>query len=86
VPCGPINNYQQVFEDAQVQHRALRVDLPRADGGTVGTIASPLRLKGTPVSYEQAPPLLGEHADHVLATVLGKSAEEIAALRASGVI
>ena len=86
VPCGPINDYQQVFEDAQVQHRALRVDLPRTDGGTVGTIASPLRLKGTPVTYGQAPPLLGEHADHVLANVLGKSADDIAALRAKGVI
>ncbi|WP_151447352.1 CaiB/BaiF CoA transferase family protein [Lacisediminimonas profundi] len=86
VPCGPINNYQQVFEDQQVRHRGLRVDLPRADGGTVGTIASPLRLKGTPVTYEQAPPLLGEHSEKVLARVLGKTEAEIAALREKKVI
>src|SRR5690606_17853803 len=40
VPCGRINNYQQVFQDPQVRHRGLRVDIPRPGGGTVGTIAS----------------------------------------------
>jgi len=85
VPCGPINNYQQVFEDPQVRHRGLRVDVPR-DSGTVSTIASPLRLQGTPAVYEQAPPLLGEHTDEVLARVLGKSSQEISALRERGVV
>jgi crotonobetainyl-CoA:carnitine CoA-transferase CaiB-like acyl-CoA transferase len=85
VPCGPINNYKQVFEDRQVQHRGLRVDVPR-DGCAVATIASPLRLQRTPVTYEQAPPLLGEHTDEVLARVLGKSPEEITALRARRVV
>jgi crotonobetainyl-CoA:carnitine CoA-transferase CaiB-like acyl-CoA transferase len=85
VPCGPINNYKQVFEDRQVQHRGLRVDVPR-DGGAVATIASPLRLQRTPVTYEQAPPLLGEHTEEVLARVLGKSPEEITALRERRVV
>ncbi|MDB5798153.1 MAG: CoA transferase [Paucimonas sp.] len=86
VPCGSINDYRQVFEEPQVVHRGLRVDMPRADGGTVATIASPLRLKGTPVAYEQAPPLLGEHSEDVLARVLGKSAQEIEELRAKRVV
>ena len=85
VPCGPINNYQQVFEDPQVRHRGLRVDVPR-DSGTVSTIASPLRLQGTPAVYEQAPPLLGEHTDEVLARVLNKSPQEISALHERGIV
>jgi crotonobetainyl-CoA:carnitine CoA-transferase CaiB-like acyl-CoA transferase len=85
VPCGPINNYKQVFEDQQVQHRGLRVDISRGSG-TVSTIASPLRLQGTPAAYEQAPPCLGEHTEEVLATVLGKSAQEITALRERGIL
>jgi crotonobetainyl-CoA:carnitine CoA-transferase CaiB-like acyl-CoA transferase len=85
VPCGPINNYMQVFEDPQVRHRGLRVDVPR-DSGAVSTIASPLRLQDTPAAYEQAPPLLGEHTDEVLARVLGKSRQEIRALRERGVV
>jgi len=86
VPCGPINDYAQVFEDEQVRHRQLKVDLPRSDGGTVATIASPLRLQGTPVTYDQAPPLLGEHTDDVLERVLGKSTQAIVELRRDGVV
>lgn len=86
VACGPINNYREVFEDPQVQHRGLRVDIERADGGRVPTIASPLRLAETPVRYQQAPPLLGEHTDVVLTKVLGLSPERIAELRAQGII
>ena len=86
VPCGPINDYAQVFEDPQVQHRGLRVDLMRHDGGAVATIASPLRLQGTPVHYEQAPPLLGEHTAQVLGSLLGRSPAEIDALRQCEVV
>ena len=86
VPCGPINNYAQVFEDPQVMHRGLKVEVPRTDGGMVATIASPLRLSATPVNYGKAPPLLGEHTDLVLAQVLGRDAAQIAALRADGIV
>jgi crotonobetainyl-CoA:carnitine CoA-transferase CaiB-like acyl-CoA transferase len=86
VPCGRINNYQQVFEEPQVRHRKLRVDMERSDGGKVATIASPIRLQGTPPQYVKAPPLLGEHTDVVLKDVLGKSDAEIAALRDAGVV
>jgi crotonobetainyl-CoA:carnitine CoA-transferase CaiB-like acyl-CoA transferase len=86
VPCGPINDYRAVFADPQVRHRGLRVDLRRADGGSVPTLASPLRLTGTPPAYAQAPPLLGEHTDWVMATLLGKTTEEIDALRRAGTI
>ncbi len=86
VPCGPINNYQQVFELPQVKHRGLRVDVPTASGGAVPLIASPLRLTGTPVEYVQAPPTLGEHTDAVLADMLGKAPEQIAALREQRII
>lgn len=86
VPCGAINNYKQVFEEPQVQHRGMRVDLQRADGGKVATVASPFRMMGTPVSYEQAPPLLGEHTDDVLSRLLSKTPNEIAALRNQGIV
>ncbi len=86
VPCGRINNYAQVFEDLQVRHRGLRVDVPTPEGGTVGTIASPLRLQGTPVEYRLAPPSLGSHTDDILGRVLGYPTEELAALKEQGVI
>jgi crotonobetainyl-CoA:carnitine CoA-transferase CaiB-like acyl-CoA transferase len=86
VPCGPINDYRQVFDDPQVQHRKLRVDLQRPDRSTVSTIASPLRLQGTPPVYDRAPPTLGDATDDVLGSLLGLSSEEIAGHRANRIV
>jgi crotonobetainyl-CoA:carnitine CoA-transferase CaiB-like acyl-CoA transferase len=86
VPCGPINNYKQVFEHPQVKHRKLHVEVARSDGATVPALASPLRLVTTPPSYRLAPPALGEHTDAVLGAMLGKTPEELSELRRRGVI
>jgi crotonobetainyl-CoA:carnitine CoA-transferase CaiB-like acyl-CoA transferase len=86
VPCGPINNMKEVFEDPQVQHRRLRVDMPHPLGGIAPLVASPMRLSATPVEYRHAPPLLGQHNEEVLKGLLGKSDVELAALKAEGVI
>lgn len=86
VPCGPINNYKQVFEDPQVMHRKMHVEIPRTDGGSVPALASPLRLMSTPATYRYAPPELGEHTGEVLGELLGKTTSELADLRKRGVI
>ena len=86
VPCGPINNYEQVFEDVQVRHRKLRVDLKRPDGSTVATIASPLRLQGTPPVYDRAPPALGDATDAVLTDLLGMARDQVERLRKDGIV
>ncbi|KFX70763.1 CoA-transferase [Pseudomonas taeanensis MS-3] len=86
VPCGPINDLQQMFADPQVLARGLRIDLPHPLGGSVPQVASPIRLSETPVQYRNAPPLLGEHTEQVLQQWLGMSTEQIAALRQAGVL
>nr|WP_322941434.1 CaiB/BaiF CoA-transferase family protein [Pseudomonas sp. s4] len=86
VPCGPINDLQQVFADPQVQARGLRLDLPNALGSTTPQVASPLRLSETPVAYHSAPPLLGQHTDTLLRNLLGMSDAQVAQLRKAGVI
>jgi len=85
VPGGPINDIAQVFNDPQVKHRGLEMNLPRANGHSVPAIHSPLRFSDTPVEH-RAPPMVGEHTDKVLKEVLGKSTEEIAKLKAAGAI
>ena len=88
VPCGPINNIAQAFDDAQVQARGLRIDLPRSAGDGISHIAgvaSPLRLSENPPVLRHAPPALGEHTDEVLAE-MGLDAAHIAQLRSSGVV
>jgi crotonobetainyl-CoA:carnitine CoA-transferase CaiB-like acyl-CoA transferase len=85
VPCGPINDLAQVFDDPQVRHRGLRVEVPHPRCGTVPVVASPIRLSETPV-HHGAPPLLGEHTREVLVELLGMDDDEVAALRSRGVI
>ena len=86
VPCGPINNLAQVFDDPQVRARGLRVDMPHPLAGSVPQVASPIRLSATPVEYRRPPPLLGEHTRQVLGELLGLDAARIEALSAAKVI
>ena len=92
VPCGPINDIGQAFEDVQVQHRGLVLNQPLATAGIaqgaskiIATVASPLRLTDTPPVLRRAPPGLGEHTQEVL-TELGLDAFVIGRLRGQGVI
>lgn len=86
VPCGPINDLAQVFQDPQVQARGLAIRLPHVLAGRVPQVASPIRLSQTPVEYRNAPPLLGEHTDEVLQRVLGLTAGALEGLRKSGAV
>ena len=88
VPCGPINNIAQAFDDEQVKARGLAVSMPRDAGDGIDRIvgvASPLRLSATPPVLRHAPPALGQHTDEVLAE-WGVDAQQIAALRERGVV
>jgi crotonobetainyl-CoA:carnitine CoA-transferase CaiB-like acyl-CoA transferase len=86
VPCGPINDLSQVFEDPQVKSRGLAIELPHVLAGMVPQVASPIRLSRTPVEYRRAPPLLGEHTLDVLQRVLGLGAGAVAAMKEDGVL
>ncbi len=86
VPCGPINTVADVFEDAQVKHRGLMVTMRHPDIGPIPQVASPFRLSETPVEYRSPPPLLGEHTDQVLASLLKLKPDEIDRLRQDGIV
>ena len=86
VPCGPINRLDEVFADPQVRDRGLRIEMPHPYADAVALVANPLRLSGTPVSYRQAPPLLGQHTGEVLADWLGLSDEQVQVLRGQSAI
>lgn len=86
IPSGPINDIAQVFADPQMQHRGMAVETPHPLHPGLKGIRSPLNFSETPITRYDAPPMLGEHTDAVLGAELGVDAEEIAALRAAGVI
>ena len=86
VPCGPINDLDQVFADPQLAARGLRMDLAHPLGGTVPQVGTPIGLSATPLEYRQPPPLLGEHTASVLRDRLGMDRDALAGLAARGVI
>ncbi|TDN69148.1 CaiB/BaiF CoA-transferase family protein [Paraburkholderia sp. BL10I2N1] len=86
VPCGPINDLGEVFENEQVVARGLQVDLPHPSGGTVKLVRNPVNMSVTPPQAVTHPPTLGEHTDDILRSVLGLDDARIAELRANSVI
>lgn len=88
VPCGPINTIAQAFDDPQVKARGIHKTLPSSAGhgiSAMATVASPMRLSATPVTYRNAPPALGQHTDEVLLE-LGLSPADLTLLRERGAI
>jgi crotonobetainyl-CoA:carnitine CoA-transferase CaiB-like acyl-CoA transferase len=85
VPCGPINDLDQVFADPQVLHRRMQVRAPHPAAGEVTMVANPIKFSATPIAHDRAPPLLGEHTDQVLRDVLGIADAELSTLRADGI-
>jgi crotonobetainyl-CoA:carnitine CoA-transferase CaiB-like acyl-CoA transferase len=83
---GPINDIRQVFEDPQVRHRQMAVDVEHPTAGRIRLPGIPVKFEATPGGVQGPPPLLGEHTDEVLRDVLALPDAEIGALRAAGVL
>lgn len=86
VPCGPIQNIKQVFEDPQVIARQMKIELEHPEIGIVPGIANPIKFSKTQQEYKKAPPKLGEDTGIILQRILNKTPEEIARLRALNVL
>jgi crotonobetainyl-CoA:carnitine CoA-transferase CaiB-like acyl-CoA transferase len=85
VPCGPVLDLRQVFDDPQVLAREMLRELPHPEVGVFRTTGLPVKLSETPGAIRRAPPLHGEHTAEVLHEC-GISAERIDALRRGEVI
>lgn len=79
IPAAKINGVSEALNDIQAKARGAVVQLEHPILGMVKTIANPLRLSDTPVTYRLAPPFLGEHTNQILHS-LGYSARESEAL------
>ena len=83
VPCSPVNNIEQVFEDPHVKYRGMRIEMdhPTAGSGKVPLIGNPVKMSSTPPQYRLAPPTLGQHSDEVLRELLGFDEKQIQKLK-----
>ncbi|WP_175237333.1 MULTISPECIES: CaiB/BaiF CoA transferase family protein [Burkholderia cepacia complex] len=86
VPCGPINDLDEVFDNEQVVARGMQVSLPHPCGADAKLVRNPIRMSATPPEARTAPPLLGAQTDDVLRDTLGYDDAKIAALRAKQAI
>ena len=90
VPCGAINNLAEVFADPQVQERGMVSHWAHPVRHDLSLVASPMKLSATPVRSPDRgglpPPLLGQHTDEVLRSVLGYSQTQLDALKAQGAV
>ncbi len=86
VPCGPINDLEQVFQDPQVISRNMKISMRHPKYGNMPLVANPIRLSQTPVQYQHAPPTLGEHTAEVLNRLLGISPERLNELQQNKII
>ena len=88
VPCGPVNDLAEVFDDPQVRHRDMVVELPHETDPRVVArqIASPIKLSETPVTYKRSAPGLGQHTREVLREMLNLADAEIDRLYDDGIV
>ena len=86
IPCGPIASIDQVFDNPQVRHRGMLLELDHPTAGRVPSVANPIRLSESAVIYDKAPPLLGQHTEQVLSDLLKIDKEQIDQLKAAGIV
>jgi len=85
VSCAPINTVEQALTAAHTVARGLVTTVNHTTEGEIKIPGIPFRFSRDPAAIRRAPPVLGEHTDAVLSE-LGKSAEDIVALREAGAI
>jgi len=85
IPCGPINDIDQVFDDPQAKHRGLRWQTSHTVTDNLSMVKCPIEMSQTAVQQQSAPPLLGQHTDEVLGD-LGLDGAVVKQMRSDGVI
>jgi formyl-CoA transferase len=85
VPCGPILSMQEIAEEPALRKTGTVVEVEHPTRGKYLTVGNPMKLSDSPSDVQRSP-LLGEHTDEILKTVLGLKDDEIQAARQQGAI
>lgn len=85
VPFAPVNTVAQALDDSQLRAREMIVAVEHPCAGSIQMLGCPIRIPGAEMRWARAP-YLGEHTREVLSALAGLRAEDLAALRAKGVV
>jgi crotonobetainyl-CoA:carnitine CoA-transferase CaiB-like acyl-CoA transferase len=85
IPCGPVNDYAEVFKDPHVRAREMLLEVEHPVAGQVKMTGINVKLSKTPGAMRLPAPMLGQHTRQVL-HMLGYRDEAIDQLQAAGVI
>jgi crotonobetainyl-CoA:carnitine CoA-transferase CaiB-like acyl-CoA transferase len=85
IAAGPIYEFDEVFDDAQVRHLGMVTEVDQPGLGPTRVLAFPSRASATPATVRRPAPRVGEHTEEVL-NELGLAPDEIARLVRAGVV
>ena len=83
IPVGPILSMKEIAEDQGLRETGTIVEVDHPKRGPYLSVGCPIKMSDSPVEVTRSP-LLGEHTDEILSSVLGYSADEIAELKNAG--
>lgn len=86
IPIGRVNTVKQALALDQTAAKQMILEVKHSKIDHLRTLASPLKMHGTPNSVRYAPPLLGQHTDEILSKYLHLSKDELTELRNKKVI
>ncbi len=85
VPCGPILDMGEIAEEQALRETGTVVEVDHPKRGKFLTVGNPIKLSASPTEVKPSP-LLGEHTDEILKSIVGWSDSEIAAARKEGAV
>jgi len=85
VPCGPILSMKEIAEEPSLRKTGTVVEVDHPTRGKYLTVGNPIKLSDSPSDVQRSP-LLGEHTDDIMKTLLGLKDDEIQAARHQGAI
>ncbi len=85
IPVGPILSMKEISEEPSLRDTGTIVEIEHPERGNYLSVGNPIKLSASPSDVIRSP-LLGEHTDEVLESVVGLSGEEIAAAHESGAV
>ena len=86
IPAGVVCTVSEALASPNTKARDLVKTVPHTVEGTLRIVGSPLKLSNSPVREPSAPPLLGEHTEVILRSLLGLNDTRIGQLHDAGVI